>query len=393
VQIAEAAERLCSILFVVDDADEHTRTILPVLESLAPVVATSGGVGAVGSELARRGTSGIVTFSQPRVELTAAIAESAGLSFHSPRAAHSLVYKSEQRRALAANGIVIPAWAMVPAPRDIFSAIDLVGTPAVLKPESGGGSEHTYAIDTPSDAVAAERELLRAGGHVPFILEKRLGGCAHPSSSKLADYVSVETIAFRGAFRHMCVADKPPLANPFRETGMVLPSSLDGELAADVVELAEGALRACGVMDGAAQTEIKLTPEGPRVIEVNGRLGGSVHRLVARRSSLRPIRLAVQVALGIEPQVAPDFNGLSVQYFVQPPPDAMRIVIPPDADDLLAVPGVYAVDGRSESGAQLDSSVGTLGRVCTVWAEASALEEALSTIDQVMAVAEAAVYE
>lgn len=62
--------------------------------------------------------------------------------------------------------------------------------------------------------------------------------------------------------------------------------------AARVLELAGAALRALGITDGVTHVEIELTSDGPRLIEVNGRMGGYVHALLraALRTALSPAR-------------------------------------------------------------------------------------------------------
>ncbi len=75
---------------------------------------------------------------------------------------------------------------------------------------------------------------------------------------------------------HLAITGRFPLAPPFRETGFFIPASIAPGQQAELLDLAGETLRALGLEVGAAHTEIKLTSEGPRVIEVNGRIGGGV---------------------------------------------------------------------------------------------------------------------
>ena len=138
----------------------------------------------------------------------------------------------------------------------------------------------------------AETLALRSGArgavdpHTALILESVLVGAARETEG-LAPYVSVETLADAGRFHHLCVTDRFPLAPPLLETGMMLPSCLGAEQQAAVVAMAEQALRALGFRHGAAHTELMLTSEGPRVIEVNARVGGAVPFLLPIAARLR----------------------------------------------------------------------------------------------------------
>jgi len=113
-----------------------------------------------------------------------------------------------------------------------------------------------------------------------------------------ADYVSVESLVAYGEISHLAVTGRFPLARPFRETGMFIPADLPQAQQAVVLEVATAALRALGVQTGCFHTEIKLTPSGPRVIEVNGRLGGGVPDMLFQASgvSLLPLPFALSAS-------------------------------------------------------------------------------------------------
>ena len=69
------------------------------------------------------------------------------------------------------------------------------------------------------------------------------------------------------------------------------------------MELAERAARALGVDVGCLHTEIKLTIDGPRVIEVNGRLGGGIPEMLELASGVSLFNVAARVA--VEEQYEP----------------------------------------------------------------------------------------
>jgi biotin carboxylase len=380
-EIVTECDGLCAPIFVVAGSDSPVRASRELLEQLAPLVDwAEGGLDAVARALSGRGVEAVVTFSDRFVAAGAELGELAGLPGHTRRTVAALTDKLEQRRRLRAAGLATPRFRVVRTPEDVEDALEDLGE-IVLKPRSGTGSVDTIAVvDGPSVQLARSRIL--GDGKREFVAEELLQGAAHPRGDWLGDYLSVETIAFQGGYRHLCVADKLPLAWPFRETGMVLPSTAP-ELGDEAVALAEAALTACGVREGATQTELKLTPEGLRVIEINGRLGGSVHRLVAAVSSVSPIRQTIAAALGREPVTDARFSALSFQYLVPAPAFATSLLAPPDARRLLALPGVYAVDGRAERGASLDWRLGTLGRICTVWATCSEAADARRLVEAV----------
>ena len=96
----------------------------------------------------------------------------------------------------------------------------------------------------------------------------------------------------------VAVTGRMPLAEPFRETGAFLPCVLDSSEQRDVAQMAVIAARALGVRCGCLHTEIKLTGDGPRIIEVNGRVaGGGIADLVAAVKGIDMYESAVRSAL------------------------------------------------------------------------------------------------
>lgn len=108
------------------------------------------------------------------------------------------------------------------------------------------------------------------GPEPALIVEEYLPG---RDDQPLGDYVAVEC-AVDGGVVALAVTGKLRLLPPFRETGQFWPARLPADEREEIIDLAVAALEALDVRTGLAHVEIKLTPAGPRVIEVNGRLGG-----------------------------------------------------------------------------------------------------------------------
>ena len=85
-------------------------------------------------------------------------------------------------------------------------------------------------------------------------------------------------------------------------------------------ELAEAAIRALGIERGVTHVEVKLTPDGPRLIEVNGRMGGYVGALLRRATGFDLLCAALLSALSLPvPIPEPAFPGVEFVYFVTAP--------------------------------------------------------------------------
>ena len=111
-----------------------------------------------------------------------------------------------------------------------------------------------------------------------------------------ADYVSAEI--FRPGSRDgtaslRFVTDRLPLARPFRETGLILPSVIGAGKAAGDSGHRRDALDAVGATEGVFHVEMKTKSPVPEIIELNGRLGGFLARLVRYGTGERLGRLAL----------------------------------------------------------------------------------------------------
>jgi biotin carboxylase len=382
--IFEAAADRWRLVFGYDPRDGHSSEMAPILRSLAPTLEIDADEPAVDVEGAR----GVVTFSEPLVAAAGRLAASLGCLTNPPETLVALTDKRRQRPALAAAGVDDTRSVAVDR-CDPAAAFRAVGGRAVVKPAIGAGSRATRPVESVDELVG----VLRTSPE-PMVLEERLEGAPHPGSSWLGDYVSVETLSSSGVHHPFCVTDKLPLDERFRETGFVLPSTLAGDARAEVLDLATGALSALGVRHGVTHTEIKLTPKGPRIIEVNGRLGGFLQKPLTRASDLDPVRLALAAAVG-EP-VAPrpaSFDGFVGNVFVLPPLWARRLVRSARKEELAALPGVWAVEQNVPDGAALDPETGTLSRIQTIDLEAATLDELARVVALVRETADgAAVY-
>lgn len=340
--VLRAARGLCSPLFVYDRADEHPAEVSGLLADLGETLDTTGwDVRRTAAELRRRGAAGIVTFAEYQLRRTAELAEALGLPYQDRETAERLTDKAAQRAAFAKAGVDATRIARVDTPEGFDTALTTVGLPAVLKPSVGGSSRNTYLVSSPGEGRELAARLL-AGPEDRLVLEEFLHG--EPLGA-WGDYVSVESLTSGGVTTPLAVTGKFPLATGFRETGMFVPADLPADLRAETEDLTRRALAALGVRHGLTHTEIKLTAAGPRLIEVNGRLGGHVADLIRRAGGPDLVRLALRTALGSETVPdRPSWDRVSFQHFVLAP-DGTRVVRRISGTDAVrALPGVSKVD-------------------------------------------------
>ncbi|MEU5384086.1 ATP-grasp domain-containing protein [Kitasatospora cineracea] len=339
-QIAKGLRDIADLRFVVPRS-EHVRSVLPVLEQFAPVTmldrATNRGA------LPER-ADGILTFSERMLPATARLAEQLDLRFHTLDCVTGLTDKQRQRALFAEAGIDSVRHRIASDPAGLTEALEHVGVPCVVKPRRGEGSRNAYPVHDDDAATAVIQRLTdgwpldpASGQPMVMIVEEFLSGM--PTKAGIGDYVSVESAVVEGIATHFAVTGKFALAQPFRETGQFWPALVDCRLAEEIVALTDAALSALSVRSGICHTEIKLTPSGPRLIEVNGRLGRDIAELAQRCHGTDLIALAGKIAL--EHPVVPSWPHPKKVYFQFHHPS------PPDADRITAVAGQQSVEAMA----------------------------------------------
>jgi len=178
---------------------------------------------------------------------------------------------------------------------------DEIGYPVVLKPRAMAASLGVVRVDTPQQlaarfAFARDTTVPGAWRYDVVLVEEYLAG----------PEISVDSAVHGGQVFPMFVARKevgyPPY---FEEVGHVVDAAdplLDDPEIAKVLQDTHAAL---GFTDGMTHAELKLTAAGPKIIEVNARLGGDlIPYLGLRASGIDPGLAAAAVACGRRPSVA-----------------------------------------------------------------------------------------
>ena len=320
-------------------------------------------------ELGRHGPDGIITFVDDHLLMAAALAARLGLCYHTPDVAAVIVDKRCQREALERAGIPGPRYWPVPAditPAELDQLAERVRYPSVLKHARGSGSRDMHRVGTPQDL----RELLGArapAGAIDRVLEEYLPDDLD-HDPRFASYVSVESVVSSGRASHVAVTGRFPLADPFRETGNFIPGILAVGMRGPVLGMVGDAIEALGIRTAVVHTEVKLTPEGPRLIEVNGRLGARPPFILQGISKVNLFLEACLLAVGLSSGVVGpvECSGVGFWFMIQPPVSARRVRAIDGLNHLAEVAGIDTVRISRRPGESVDWRDGTDGHVLTI---------------------------
>ncbi|BFU46063.1 ATP-grasp domain-containing protein [Krasilnikovia sp. MM14-A1004] len=364
VEAVTAIAPLAPTLFLVAPSD-HAQRLLPVMRQLGEARVLADDIGADVSALRGRKLGGIVTFSEKMVPRTAALADRLSLPYHSLATTRLLTDKYAQRERLRMRGVDTTRSAPIHRLADWPRALRTVGLPAVLKPLRGGGSRDTYPIDDPDTGLRLATQLLDGvDAAYGLVLEELLRG---RDTLPVGDYVSVESAVVQGRIRHLAVTGKLPQAEPFREVGQFWPACAAPGERARILDLTTKALEALEIQLGVTHTEVKLTADGPRIIEVNGRLGGHLNELSRRATGIDLVRIAAGIALGRPVDDVPPIPSRVFWQFRSPAPlDAVSLDEASGGRDVAGIPGITRYVPYLKPGERIDAGVMTnpLDLVC-----------------------------
>lgn len=344
--------------------------------ALRPIADQAGQVDSVGSvlDLEQRvdelvdqvSADGVLAFSERVVHIAQRVAGRYGLPSNGSSTLDALQDKRIQRQRLAAFGMETPAVIELFGEEDVLRAQATVQFPAILKPSVGMGSLATTRIESAAQLLAIWRKSiacvaadLRIAHLTPIMIleEEIVGDRGHPTN--LGDYVSVEALMVGGQPRLLGIRDKFPMSSNFRENAHIFPSLRSEEECTVLVECAWKAHQALGIQFGVTHTEIKITSDGPVIIEVNGRAGGGVSEQLEVVAGYSLALNLARASANIEVELPTHTRGWSGYMTPQPPHGRHVVLSAPSSEDVCGLPGIVEVYQVASSGTILDAADGT----------------------------------
>lgn len=370
-EVARSADGLADCWFLLDgnDTSAAAQALHAVASALAPtMVMDFNDLDACRDAVRRSGAVTVTTFTDRFCRIAGQLsAEIRGTGVPPPWGRKDLL-----RQTLYEAGVSRVRSAEVRNEESLRSFIRSVGMPVVVKPAGGAASRDTWLLAGEADVHEFLRQLEPGMPGIGMFAEQFITGEPR-AAPHMADYVSAEVFRFAtgpGSARlsgHAFVTDRLVPAWPCRETGLVLPSALTPDQQKPVIAVAEQVLNALEAQAGVFHIEIKPTRPTPEVIEVNGRLGGFIARLVRYGTGRDLGRVALSCALGRYEDLDLQWDKCVLVLLFQPPARAERIVRAPSRRAVNRRPGVLAVDQIIPAGTAVRWQNGTNRAAAWVW--------------------------
>lgn len=226
-----------------------------------------------------------------------------GLPHNPPEAVAAARSKALSRERLRAAGLPVPRFEVFS--RDVSSSeLEARWTtyPCVVKPLVLSGSRGVIRADTPAELHAA---VLRVAAILksPDVAQRRDPDLLRLQVEEFIPgaEVSLEGLLTRGQLHVLALFDKPdPLDGPyFEETLYLTPSRHPAAVQEAVARAVSSGCAALGLVEGPVHAELRLSPAGPRLLEIAARsIGGLCGRALRFGVGVTLEELVLRHALG-----------------------------------------------------------------------------------------------
>lgn len=299
---------------------------------------------------------GIITIASDRPMTTVAkVAKELDLIGIDEKTAINATNKSKMRDALKAYGVPIPMYFSVEDYDQYIKAIDNLRNKkykCIVKPADNSGSRgirlvENYDIDQLKKIYDYCKKNSNSG---KLVVEEYMQG----------PEVSVETISRNGTCNVIQITDKLTTGAPyFVEMGHNQPSQLPIDIIEKIKKVAIDANKAVGIENGPSHTEIKVTKDGPKIVELGARLGGDniTTHLVPYSTGINMVEASIKIALGEDVDITKKINMASAaRYKKCDIGKIIKITGVDQANKIQGVKDVKIVHGVGEESRQIKSS-------------------------------------
>lgn len=318
-------------------------------------------ISAVISAAKKHKIDGIMTLATDMpMRTVAAVAKEMNLIGIDEETALKATNKAEMRKALELNNVPIPKFFVVRNKDEYKEAVKQFTVPFIVKPADSSGSRGIYEVKdlTNQELINEAYDYCRPFSKIgDVVVEEYMDG----------PEVSVETLTVDGLCHVIQITDKLTTGAPhYVEMGHSQPTQFCKEISDKIADVAKAANKAIGITNGPSHTEIIVTSDGPKIVELGARLGGDniTTHLVPLSTGVNMVECCINIALGIKPNLEPKWEqGSAIRYFEQHKGIITEIMGIEEAKQIAGIHQISIVHGIGEEISEVTSSGDRMGFV------------------------------
>ncbi len=312
----------------------------------------------------KHNVDGVMTLATDMpMRAVAAVAKECGLVGISEETAIKATDKSVMREALERASVPIPKYFRVENEFEYLQAVKQMKGAFLVKPSDSSGSRGIIKVEKKNEVNEA----------FSYTMKHCKNGVALVEECMVGPEVSVETLAVDGEINVIQITDKITTGAPhFVEMGHTQPSRL--HCLEEIKRVAVAANKALGIENGPSHTEIIVTNQGPKIVELGARLGGDciTTHLVPLSTGVDIVEACILIALGEKPDITPSLEcGSAIRYFHQREGIVKSIDGIKEVEKLAGVKQVSIVHGIGERITEITDSGSRMGFVIAQGSDAN----------------------
>jgi biotin carboxylase len=225
------------------------------------------------------------------------VADTLGLPGIGYRTAVRATDKWEMRKACQATGLPTPAFRLVESAEQAVAAARELGLPVVIKPVDNQASRGVTKVDATDAVEAAAVRALAASATGRALVEQQMFG----AECSVESFVCGDTVTILGVSEK--TKSNPPYSYDLR---LIYPGSFTAEQFRAIATANAQVIGAIGIRMGFAHTELIMTADGVRLIEVAARGCGArvITDLLPRLTGIDLLAARLHQAAGREVSMA-----------------------------------------------------------------------------------------
>lgn len=306
---------------------------------------------------------GIITTCDYYIDMVAEVSKELGVPCPFPETVKSVRYKHKLRQSLDAAELPNPKFALAYSWDEVSITAKNIGYPLVLKPVDLSSSAYVRMARNEEELHDAYQQLenfqinWRGQKRDPtYLLEEYMDG----------NEVSVEAVTFNGKTTIIGITQKMIVGEPyFIEDGHMFPANLSRDTRLEITDYVLKSLQAVKYDHGVSHTEVKLTSEGPRIVEINPRAaGGHIIEIVELVCKVDILRAFIDLSLGIKPTInneKTDVTSACVRFLT--PRRAGKIVKIEGVESLASDTNIVSYEVENCVGKILGDPIDNAGRI------------------------------
>lgn len=252
---------------------------------------------------------GILTTGEIGLFTVAYVCKEMGLPGPSYISAQISNNKYLMRERMKQAGMLTPKCFCIHGLEELMKESRELSFPLVIKPTDVSGSIGVMFVESQKELIDSCRKALELSNNSEIILEEYLVGKEY----------SVETLSQNGTHNVVAVTQKFLTDLPyFVEKGHIIPADITDNEYKEIEDYVRRFLSVCKIDNSASHTELRMTKDGPIIIETGARIGGDqiTADLVPLATGISMHENIARIALGLKLNIDNRINRYAGIQFI-----------------------------------------------------------------------------